>query len=153
MRVVLKVCHPVQGCESLICMPVTTPQIKVDAVRRLGGTVQLVGESYTETQSHAWVRATAAHVFCKIRCCTAAHDKLKCCGRKSKRCTMVLLMCLDRQSIIGHIMQRAAREVGLLRVCSQERARTEGRVFIAPYDDPYTIAGQATVGMEILSQV
>jgi threonine dehydratase len=38
-------------------------------------------------------------------------------------------------------------------MCSQERARTEGRVFIAPYDDPYTIAGQATVGMEILSQV
>ena len=26
-------------------------------------------------------------------------------------------------------------------------------MFIAPYDDPYTIAGQATVGMEILSQV
>jgi threonine dehydratase len=35
----------------------------------------------------------------------------------------------------------------------QEHAQTEGRVFIAPYDDPYTIAGQATVGMEILSQV
>lgn len=51
-------------------MPVTTPQIKVDAVRRLGGTVQLVGESYTETQSHAWVRATAANVDTLLCCCT-----------------------------------------------------------------------------------
>ena len=36
-------------------MPVTTPGIKVDAVRRLGATVEMVGESYTETQSHAQV--------------------------------------------------------------------------------------------------
>lgn len=67
---VYKVCCPLQGCEALICMPVTTPQIKVDAVRRLGGTVQLVGESYTETQSHAWVRATAANVDTLLCCCT-----------------------------------------------------------------------------------
>ena len=26
-------------------------------------------------------------------------------------------------------------------------------MFIAPYDDPYTIAGQGTVGQEILRQV
>jgi hypothetical protein len=37
-------------------MPVTTPDIKVDAVRRLGGTVELVGETYSETQTHAQVR-------------------------------------------------------------------------------------------------
>ena len=29
----------------------------------------------------------------------------------------------------------------------------QGRVFIAPYDDPYTIAGQGTVGTEILRQI
>ena len=34
-------------------MPTTTPDIKVKAVRRLGGTVELVGDSYTETQTHA----------------------------------------------------------------------------------------------------
>ena len=45
-----------QGCEALICMPETTPEIKVKAVKRLGGTVELVGESYTETQAYAQVR-------------------------------------------------------------------------------------------------
>ncbi len=69
-------------------MPVTTPAIKVEAVRALGGIVELVGESYSETQEHA-----------------------------------------------------------------QSRASKEGRVFIAPYDDPYTIAGQGTIGAEILRQI
>ncbi len=36
-------------------MPLTTPDIKVDAVRRLGGEVELIGESYSETQAHAQV--------------------------------------------------------------------------------------------------
>ncbi|KAK9844448.1 hypothetical protein WJX74_002632 [Apatococcus lobatus] len=76
------------GCEALVCMPETTPEIKVKAVKRLGGTVELVGESYTETQAYA-----------------------------------------------------------------QERARQEGKVFVAPYDDPFTIAGQGTVGQEIMAQL
>ncbi len=33
------------------------------------------------------------------------------------------------------------------------RAAAEGLTFIPPYDDPYTIAGQGTVGDEILRQV
>ena len=37
-------------------MPVVSPDIKVAAVRRLGGTVELVGESYTETQTYAQVQ-------------------------------------------------------------------------------------------------
>ncbi len=37
-------------------MPVTTPDIKVAAVRRLGGRVELVGETYSETQTHAQAR-------------------------------------------------------------------------------------------------
>ena len=36
-------------------MPVTTPEIKVDAVRRMGGLVELIGESYSETQAAAQV--------------------------------------------------------------------------------------------------
>ena len=40
-------------------MPTTTPDIKVKAVLRLGGTVELVGDSYTETQTHAQARAIA----------------------------------------------------------------------------------------------
>ena len=36
------------GCEAVIVMPVTTPAIKVDAVRRLGGQVVLFGESFSD---------------------------------------------------------------------------------------------------------
>eukprot|EP00873_Tetraselmis_striata_P045441 jgi/Tetstr1/465705/TSEL_000894.t1 len=76
------------GCSAIICMPTSTPRIKVDAVQALGGTVELVGESYNETQTYAMARAEA-----------------------------------------------------------------DGRVFVAPYDDPYTIAGQGTIGAEIASQI
>jgi threonine dehydratase len=75
------------GCKAIICMPTNTPEIKVAAVKALGGTVELVGESYQETQAFA-----------------------------------------------------------------QEKSQSEGMVFIAPYDDPYTIAGQGTIGAEILRQ-
>lgn len=45
----------VQGCKAVICMPTSTPGIKIDAVRRLGGSVELVGETYSETQTYAQV--------------------------------------------------------------------------------------------------
>jgi len=35
----------------------------------------------------------------------------------------------------------------------QTRAAVDGLVFVAPYDDPYTIAGQGTIGNEILRWV
>ena len=53
-----------QGCKAVICMPVTTPEIKIEAVRRLGGHVKLVGETYSETQTFAQVRLCHA-------CCSA----------------------------------------------------------------------------------
>eukprot|EP01023_Acetabularia_acetabulum_P051426 TRINITY_DN5681_c0_g2_i3.p1 TRINITY_DN5681_c0_g2~~TRINITY_DN5681_c0_g2_i3.p1 ORF type:complete len:622 (+),score=117.01 TRINITY_DN5681_c0_g2_i3:102-1967(+) len=75
------------GCKSVICMPVNTPEIKVEAVKRYGGNVQLVGDTYSDTQDYA-----------------------------------------------------------------QKRAKEEGLVFVAPYDDPYTIAGQGTIANEIMRQ-
>jgi threonine dehydratase len=75
------------GTRAVICMPVATPEIKVANVRRLGGEVALVGESYQEAQAAALARSAQ-----------------------------------------------------------------EGLTFVAPYDDPYTIAGQATIGDEILRQ-
>jgi threonine dehydratase len=75
------------GCSALIVMPVTTPSIKVRAVRALGATVVLHGDSYDD----AAVRARAL-------------------------------------------------------------ADEQGRVFVHPYDDPDVIAGQGTVGLEILRQ-
>ena len=38
-------------------MPLAAPGIKVAAVQRLGGEVQLVGESYSETEAFAQVYA------------------------------------------------------------------------------------------------
>lgn len=75
------------GIDALIVMPKTTPEIKVEAVRRLGGNALLHGNTYDEAFEHS--------------------------------------------------MQLAAEE---------------GRSYIPPYDHPLTIAGQATVGVEILAQ-
>ncbi len=41
------------GARSVIVMPATTPQIKVDAVKALGGEVVLHGDSYTDAYNHA----------------------------------------------------------------------------------------------------
>ena len=49
-----------KGCKAIICMPIVAPDIKVQAVLRLGGTVELVGESYTETQTYAQVTMTVS---------------------------------------------------------------------------------------------
>ena len=72
---------------ALIVMPKTTPQIKVDAVRRFGVEVVLHGSAYDEAYQHA----------CEL-------------------------------------------------------AEREGLTFVHPYDDVEVIAGQGTVGMEILHQ-
>jgi threonine dehydratase len=47
-------------------------------------------------------------------------------------------------------MQVSCKAVG---VPEQARARDEGLVFVAPYDDPFTIAGQGTIGTELLRQL
>jgi len=41
------------GCRAVIVMPTTTPQVKVDAVRGLGGEVVLYGDSYSDAYDHA----------------------------------------------------------------------------------------------------
>jgi threonine dehydratase len=43
------------GCKATIVMPVTTPRLKIDAVRALGGEVVLQGESYSDAHDHAKV--------------------------------------------------------------------------------------------------
>ncbi|KAL1541343.1 Threonine dehydratase biosynthetic, chloroplastic [Salvia divinorum] len=45
------------GCNAVIVMPVTTPEIKWRSVERLGATVVLLGDSYDEAQSYAKKRA------------------------------------------------------------------------------------------------
>jgi threonine dehydratase len=76
-----------RGVRAVIVMPVTTPSIKVDAVRSLGGEVLLHGDTYDD----AFARA-----------------------------------------------RELQDELGL--------------TFIHPFDDPDVIAGQATIGVEIMKQ-
>ena len=76
-----------RGVRALIVMPVTTPRIKVDAVRALGGEVVLSGDAYDDAYAHA-----------------------------------------------------------------RQIEDEQGLVFIHPFDDPAVIAGQGTIGAEILEQ-
>ncbi|HSU23457.1 MAG TPA: threonine ammonia-lyase, biosynthetic, partial [Variovorax sp.] len=41
------------GTRAVIVMPVTTPRLKIDAVRALGGEVHLHGDSYSDAYAHA----------------------------------------------------------------------------------------------------
>ena len=41
------------GCRAVIVMPVTTPRIKVDAVRARGAEVVLHGDTYSDAYEHA----------------------------------------------------------------------------------------------------
>lgn len=75
------------GTTALIVMPVTTPHVKVEAVKARGGQVILHGDTYDDAYAHA---------------CQLSEDK--------------------------------------------------GLTFIHPFDDPDVIAGQGTIGMEILRQ-
>ncbi|WP_448573231.1 threonine ammonia-lyase, biosynthetic [Trichothermofontia sp.] len=75
------------GTRAIIVMPVTTPQVKIDAVRARGGVVVLEGDTYDDACAHA-----------------------------------------------------------------QQLAADKGLTFIHPFDDPDVIAGQGTIGMEILRQ-
>ncbi len=49
------------GCKALIVMPVTTPQVKIDAVRALGGEVVLFGDSYSDAYDHARRNSNASN--------------------------------------------------------------------------------------------
>jgi threonine dehydratase len=75
------------GCRAVIVMPVTTPKVKIDAVKARGGEVVLFGESYSDAYAHA--------------------------------------LQLEKKDKLS---------------------------FVHPFDDPDVIAGQGTIGMEILRQ-
>ena len=75
------------GCRAVIVMPITTPKVKIDAVKARGGEVVLFGESYSDAYAHA--------------------------------------LQLEKKHKLS---------------------------FVHPFDDPDVIAGQGTIGMEILRQ-
>lgn len=75
------------GTKAIIVMPVTTPMVKVNAVKMRGGEVVLYGDTYDDAYAHA-----------------------------------------------------------------RQLEKEKGLTFIHPFDDPDVIAGQGTIGMEILRQ-
>ncbi len=75
------------GIRAVIVMPLTTPSIKVDAVRSRGGEVVMFGDNFDAAYAHAL-----------------------------------------------------------------ELEKEQGLTFVHPYDDPDVIAGQGTIGLEILKQ-
>lgn len=75
------------GCRAVIVMPTTTPEVKIRAVRRLGGEVVLAGDSYSDAYAEA------------------------------------------------------------LKIQAEQ-----GLTFVHPFDDPDVIAGQGSIGLEILRQ-
>ncbi len=76
-----------RGTKAIIVMPRTTPDIKVESVKHLGGTVVLHGDSFDQANEHA-----------------------------------------------------------------KALSKSDGMVFIPPFDDEDVIAGQGTVAMELLQQ-
>ncbi|MBD1850095.1 threonine ammonia-lyase, biosynthetic [Leptolyngbya sp. FACHB-711] len=75
------------GTRAIIVMPITTPQVKIEAVKSRGGEVVLHGDTYDDAYAHA-----------------------------------------------------------------RQLEAEKGMTFIHPFDDPDVIAGQGTIGMEILRQ-
>ena len=75
------------GIRAVVVMPTTTPSIKINSVRRMGGEVVLHGDAFDAARIHAL-----------------------------------------------------------------ELAAQQGLVFVHPFDDPAVIAGQGTIGMELLQQ-
>jgi threonine dehydratase len=75
------------GTTAMIVMPVTTPQVKIEAVKALGATVILQGDTYDDAYTYA-----------------------------------------------------------------RQLEADKGLTFVHPFDDPDVIAGQGTIGMEILRQ-
>ena len=57
------------------------------------------------------------------------------------------LLCLPVSFGMGNMVQVNAIAQ------SQEAARATGRTYVHPYDDPYTIAGQGTIGVELEQQM
>lgn len=76
-----------RNIDAVIVMPTTTPDIKIDSVKRLGANVILHGQSFDMANAHA-----------------------------------------------------------------KALSETQGRVYIAPFDDEAVIAGQGTIGQEMLQQ-
>eukprot|EP00850_Spirogloea_muscicola_P022396 SM000291S10874 [mRNA] locus=s291:87177:90341:- [translate_table: standard] len=131
----------VLGCSAVVAMPVTTPEIKWLSVERLGATVVLVGDSYDETQaSFSW--CPTIHYQIGIHCACA--DVAGLTFRKTLLC--------PSDPVLHSPMRRHSWVAAVAQAYAMRRGEEEGRVFIPPFDHPDVIAGQGTVGLEIVRQ-
>ncbi len=61
----------------------------------------------------------------------------------------LLLTCYCTAALLAH----CSHTLNAVVLCIQAKSQAEGLIFVAPYDDPYTIAGQGTIGTELLRQL
>lgn len=80
-------------------------------------------------------------------------------GARQLGCTATIVMPTSTPAIkvaavraLGGIVDLHGESYQEAQAHAQARAANEGMVFIAPYDDPYVVAGQGTIGNEILRE-
>jgi threonine dehydratase len=135
--------------------------------RRLGNTLLLKREDQQRTNSFkmrgafnkiAWLDE-AARARGVITASSGNHAQGVAYGAKVKGCRAVIVMPVSAPAIKVDAVKALGGEVvrhgasfqdSLVRALEIEKA--EGLTFVHPYDDPDVIAGQGTIGMEILRQ-
>ena len=58
---------------------------------------------------------------------------------------------LERLELAGYPLRQAGRDYDATHALAEAHAREPGALYVSAYDDPVVIAGQATVGLEIMT--
>ena len=138
------------GIKAHIVMGRNTPSIKVDAVRNLGGRVVLQGDTYQDAADYAArLVERRGHVLAARGESPTAFDRR--CGRKFPN-----LLPVPRGGVAPRSQMPQFAPSSRLATRAQRQSRCNAGfhhgLLVHPYDDPEVIAGQGTVGMEIMNQ-
>ena len=138
------------GIKAHIVMGRNTPSIKVEAVRNLGGRVVLQGDTYQDAADYtAKLVERRGHVLAARGESPTAFDRR--CGRKFPN-----LLPVPRGGVAPRSQMPQFAPSSRLATRAQRQSRCNAGfhhgLLVHPYDDPEVIAGQGTVGMEIMNQ-
>ena len=144
------------GVSAVIVMPTVTPSIKVNAVRARGATVVLHGSLcclyFDLFTLFAWVSPLALGVqqetALTMHWNTGAHFLFAFASVWTILCFVCLFFTCNAVVVLFWPVARTHRRFGSMQLLEES-----GRLFIPPYDHLDIIAGQGTVGMEILRQI
>ncbi|WP_275023168.1 threonine ammonia-lyase, biosynthetic [Pseudomonas syringae group genomosp. 3] len=145
------------GILATIVMPRTTPEIKVEGVRSRGATVVLHGDSFPEAKLAQLTAEEAARGVVTASAGNHAQGLALAAKELGILATIVMPRTTPEIKVEG-VRSRGATVVlhgdsfPEALAYSLKLVEQQGFVYIHPYDDPDTIAGQGTVAMEILRQ-